>query len=227
MFQITSLLEKLREATRSAHQRLERRVDSYQPKFNVHNYQRLLQDFWGFYQPLERKLIVLADHILPAPYSQQRLKAPRLEQDLLSLGMTEADVAALPLCGRLPAVPTYPQAFGVLYVIEDAAAAGRIAGLHLCEMLGIDPSQGGSFFSSTGPQLEQYQRECETEMATAVETPTFQTLAIEAARDTFDCFEGWLDYRHRSQRMNYSRWTVESEPELSRALHFDSLSGAA
>jgi heme oxygenase len=221
------LHETLHQVTRSAHRRLERRMESYHLKFGLHNYRRLLQDIWGFYQPLERKLVVLSDHLLTSPYSHQRLKAPRLEQDLLSLGMTEADIAALPLCGRLPAVPSQPRAVGVLYVLEDAAETGRIAGLHLCDMLGINPSQSGSFFSGSGPHVEQYEQECGSATTTSVGEPCFQTLAVEAALDTFNCFEAWLDYRHRSQPTDYSRWTSESDPELARALHFDSLSGAA
>lgn len=226
MLERAPLFEKLRQATHLAHRRLEHRVDLYRPNFAAHNYRRLLQDLWGFYRPLEHKLVVLADHFLPSPYSQQRLKAPRLKQDLLSLGMTEADIAALPLCGRLPALPTLPQAFGVLYVIENAALGERIDGLHVRETLGIDPSRDGSFFSSYDPRMDQYRQEFETVMMTAVGAPNLQILAIAAAIDTFDCFEAWLDYRLRPQRANSSQWNVESEPELDKAVHFDSLSGA-
>ena len=229
MLERTPLFEKLRQATHLAHRRLEHRVDIYRPSFAVHNYRRLLQDLWGFYRPLERKLVVLADHIFPSRYSQRWLKAPRLAQDLLSLGMTEADIAALPLCGRLPALPTLPQAFGVQYVIECATLGERIDGLHVRETFGIDPSLGGSFFSSYDPRMDLYRQEFETVMTTAVGEPGPQTLAIEAAIDTFDCFEAWLDYRLRPQRASSSQWNVgnvESEPELDNALHFDSFSGA-
>jgi heme oxygenase len=222
----TPLHKTLHQATRSAHRRLECRIENYHPKFDVDHYRHLLQDYLGFYQPLERKLVVLADHLLPSPYQHRWLKTPRLEQDLLSLGMTQADIAALPLCGRLPAVPTHPQAVGVLYVIQDAIETGRLADLSQCERLGIQPSPGGSFFSSAGPPLEQY-RQSDTLLTTATGGPSFQTLAIEAALDTFACFEAWLDYRRRSRHMNSSRWTVGSKPELAGAFEFDSLSGAA
>src|SRR5215831_13696151 len=151
MLQHGPLFERLHQSTRLAYQRLEGRVDNYPRNFDLHDYRRLLQDLWGFYQPLERKLVVLADHILPSPSSRRRCKAPRLEQDLLSLGMTEAGIAALPRCGRLPALPTLPQVFGVLYVIYEAVLDERTATTHLHlaeERLGISPSQGGSFFSS-------------------------------------------------------------------------------
>jgi heme oxygenase len=200
-------------------------VDFYRPTFDVHNYRRLLQDFWGFYQPLERKLVVLADHSLPSSYLQRR-KAPLLEQDLLSLGMTEAHIAALPLCGRLPTIPTLPRVLGVLYVIDGPALGERIATLHLVgDKLGVSPSQGGSFFSSLSlphdPLVDGYWREF-IAMTEAVEEPDFQDLVVQSAMDTLECFETWLDHRKQSHltnsnsvRTNSTRWSsLLVEPEL-------------
>jgi heme oxygenase len=213
------LFERLHQATCLAHQRLEHRVDICYPNFDVHDYRRLLQDFWGFYQPLERKLVVLADHILPSPYSQQRRKAPRLKQDLLSLGMTEVEIAGLPLCGRLPAIPSLPRAFGVLYAIEGATVGERIADMHLLEQLRIDPSRGGSFFSSLNasydPFLNSYWQEF-IAVSESVEEPGPQLHAIEAAADALDCLEAWLDYRHRPKPANFSHWKPQSEPHPFR-----------
>lgn len=234
LLQGSALFERLRQATRLAHRRLERRIDLCCPNFvDVHNYRRLLQDCWSFYQPLEHKLAVLADHILPSPYcSQPRRKAPRLHQDLLSLGMTEADIAALPLCGRLPAIPTLPRAFGVLYVIDGVTLGERFATtpIHLVEdNLAVKPSHGRPSFSSLTPAHDPFADSYWQEliaMTEAVEDPSLHVHAIEAAVDTLDCLEAWLDYRHRPRRANYSQWNVESEPELDKAVHFDSLSGA-
>ncbi|MDI3463915.1 MAG: hypothetical protein OJF50_002736 [Nitrospira sp.] len=219
------LFETLHQATRLAHRRLERQVDIYRPNFDIHNYRRLLQGFWGFYQPLERKLAVLADHNLPTSYSQQRRKAPRLEQDLLALRMTEADIAALPLCGRLPVIPTLPQVFGVLYVIDGAALGERIATIHFGgNNLGISPSQGGSFFSSLsafhGPFLDTCRQDFIV-MAEAVEESGHQDLVVQSAIDTLECLERWLDHRKQSHvknsmLMNSMRWNAQLESELFR-----------
>lgn len=225
------LFERLHQAIRLAHRRLERRIDRIDlccPNLDIHGYRRLLQDFWGFYQPLERKLVVLTDRDLPSfYYSQQRRKAPCLNRDLLSLGMTEADIAALPLCGRLPAMPTLPRAFGVLYAVESTPVCGRLAGAHLLEKLGISPSRGGSFFSTFNLCGDQYRREFNKAMATAVEEPIHQIHAIEAAVDTLDCLEAWLEYRHRPQRTDYSRWNLQSEPQSYRGSHAVSGIGGA
>lgn len=220
------LFKRLHQTTRLAHRRLERRVDFYDPHFDLDQYRRLLQDFWGFYRPLERKLVVLADDLLPVPYSQQRAKAPRLWQDLLSLGLTESDIAALPLCGRLPAIPTAAQAFGVLYVIEGATLGGQLTMPYLREKLRVTPTQGGSFFDSYGPLVDQYWQEFQTAMTTALREPQLQELTVRAAIDTFDCLESWIHYRDRAQDMNYAQW-IACEMRSFRTSYFDSLSGAA
>ena len=216
------LFERLHQATRLAHRRLERQVDIYCPNFDVHNYRRLLQGFWGFYQPLERKLAVLADRNLPS-YSQRRRKAPQLKQDLLSLGVTETDIAALPLCGRLPAIPTLPQVFGVLYVIDGAALGERIVATHFGEdKLGISPSQGGSFFSSLSashnPLLDAWWQDL-IAITEVGEDQDLQDLVIRSAMDTLECFETWLDHRKQSpltNSMNSMRWSSQWEFELFR-----------
>ncbi len=227
MLQDNPLFEELHLSTRLAHRRLEQRLDFYHPTFDAHNNRRMLQDFWGFYQPLERKLVVLADRYLPSPHSQQRRKTPRLEQDLLALGMTQADIAALPLCGRLPAIPTLPQVFGVLYVIDGAALGERIQATHLHSVgdtLGISPSQGGSFFSSLNSSYASATNSYWPEliaMTEAVEAPDFRHLAIQSAIDTLECFEMWLEHRKRShvafaRHTNALRWSSQFElaPEL-------------
>lgn len=216
------LIERVHQATRLAHRRLEPQVDIYRPNFDIHDYRRILEDFWGFYQPLERKLAVLTDHIFPSLYSRERYKAPYLEQDLLSLGMAEADIAALPLCGRLPALPTLPQAFGVLYVIDGAVLGRRIATTHLADILGISSSQGGSFFSSLSSSYNVPINSSWQEfiaMTATMENPDHQDLVIQSAVDTFECLETWLDHQKRSPRTNSMRrdslrWSAQLEPEL-------------
>jgi hypothetical protein len=116
--------------------------------------------------------------------------------------MTEADIAALPLCGRLPAIPTLPQVFGVLYVIDGAALGERIATIHLGgHNLGISPSQGGSFFSSLSASHDPFLDTCPQDfiaMAQAVEEAGHQDLVIRSAIDTLECLERWLDHRKQS-----------------------------
>jgi heme oxygenase (biliverdin-IX-beta and delta-forming) len=224
------LFERLHQATRLAHRRLERRVDMYGRNLDLHKYRRLLQVLWGFYQPLERKLVVLADHILLSSFAQQRRKAPLLKQDLLSLGMAESSIDALPLCGRLPALPTLAHVFGVLYAIDGSAWGNRIATRYLVEdTLGITSSHGGSFFfslrSSQDPLVNNRCWQDVVATTAAVEGPEVEDSAIQSALDTFECFETWLAHQERSPcahsaRTNSLRWSSLWEPELFCAERF-------
>jgi heme oxygenase (biliverdin-IX-beta and delta-forming) len=230
MYHDNPLFERLHQATRWAHRRVEGRVESYCRNFDVPKYRRLLQVCWGFYQPLERKLVVLADHVLLSSFAQQRRKAPLLEQDLLSLGMTQAGIAALPLCGPLPALPALAQVFGALYAIDGSAWGDRIATTYLAQdTWGISSSQGGSFFSSLRPSYDSFvkSRCWQDVVATtaAVEGPGVEDLAIRSALDTFECFEKWLahqepTHRVKSGRTNSSRWSALGDPELFCAERF-------
>lgn len=224
MYQSHPLFERLHQATRLADRRLEHRMGNYCRDFDLPKYRRLLEVCWGFYQPLERKLVVLADHVLLSSFAQQRRKAPLLEQDLLSLGMTQAGIAALPLCGPLPALPGLAQVFGVLYAIDGSAWGDRIATTYLAEdTLGINSSRGGSFFSGLRSSHDSLvnSRCWQDVVATtaAVEGPEVEDMAIRSALDTFECFETWFVHQERahrgkSVRTNSLRWSSLWEPEL-------------
>jgi heme oxygenase (biliverdin-IX-beta and delta-forming) len=229
MYQNHPLFERLHQATGSADRRLEQRVWNYCRDFDLPQYHRLLEVCWGFYQPLERKLVVLADH-LPSSFAQQRRKAPLLERDLLALGMAESGIAALPLCGRLPAFPTLAQVLGVLYAIDGASWGERIAAAHVQaagDKLGISSSHGGSFISSLrSPHDSPVDSDWPGVIATTtLEGPEVEELAIRSALDTFECFETWLAHQERSlcansARTNPLRWSSLWEPELFCAERF-------
>jgi heme oxygenase len=205
-------------------------MGNYCRDFDLLKYRRLLEVCWGFYQPLERKLVVLADHVLLSSFAQQRRKGPLLEQDLLSLGMTRADIAALPLCGPLPALRALAQGFGVLYATDGSGWGDRIATSYLSEnKLGISSSRGGSFFFSIRSSHDSLVNNIcwQDVVATtaAVEGPEVEDWAIQSALDTFECFETWLAHQERSPcansvRANSLRWSSLWEPELFCAERF-------
>jgi len=61
----------------------------------------------------------------------ERLKTPRLEQDLIALDATVDELAKNPRCGELPELAAISQALGCLYVIEGATLGGRTITRHL------------------------------------------------------------------------------------------------
>jgi hypothetical protein len=80
--------------------------------------------YYGFYQPLEQRLQVLA--LIPSGLDQSlRIKLPVLQADLAALGMDAAAIEALPVCQQLPQIDSRAAALGVSYVLEGRPSADR------------------------------------------------------------------------------------------------------
>ena len=84
-----SLMMKLKQGTWPLHQQLEQSLDLLNPRFSVADYRRLIEAFWGYYQPLEARLQAHQALREGLPDLAQRAKWPLLEADLLALGRAE------------------------------------------------------------------------------------------------------------------------------------------
>ncbi len=136
------LLLALRQGTRDCHKMLEARLPFFSPSFDSADYRRLLQAYYGFHFPLE--------HCLSDYQGRERHKAPTLARDLLALGLSEADVGALPLCQALPAIHDEASALGVMYVLEGSTLGGQVLKRAMAERLGIGHDSGAAFLDVYG-----------------------------------------------------------------------------
>lgn len=186
------LLQNLRSGTASLHTALEKRLPFFSPALNTPHYLRLIQAYYGFYQPLEQRLlesgVVFQDFDLA-----ERLKTPTLHRDLKALGLTEQAIADLPLCGSLPATPSAAACLGVLYVLEGATLGGQILRREIATRLELDASTGAAFLDIYGAATGQRWREFTQALGTSSLTEGERQTAVSAAQDTFACFEHWLD----------------------------------
>ncbi|MBH3413787.1 biliverdin-producing heme oxygenase [Pseudomonas putida] len=179
------LLLALREGTRDCHKSLEARLPFFSPSFDSADYRRLLQAYYGFHLPLE--------HCLSDYQGRERHKAPTLVRDLLALGLSEADIGALPLCQALPAIRDEASALGVMYVLEGSTLGGQVLKRAMAERLGIGHDSGAAFLDVYGERTGSYWRSFleRLDRAPAAE----QAVTVQAAIDTFTRFEAWLDHR--------------------------------
>src|SRR3982750_1706330 len=91
-----SLPRILKRETAAVHRQLEDQLGLLDPGLDVHRYRRVLERFYGFYVPVEIDVARLAGgEPLGFPV---RARAALIERDLLALGLSAADLAALPLC---------------------------------------------------------------------------------------------------------------------------------
>jgi heme oxygenase len=184
---LNGLQARLRADTRDVHERLERRLGL--PGASAEAYRATLEAFRGFYAPVEERLQRTSWETLGLDFVA---KTAWLDQDLRTLGADDTAIGALPRCSRLPGVERLDRALGCRYVLEGATLGGQVV------LRGL---QGGllratRFFrgygEETGLHWRRFQRALERADALAGFVPG-QTVA--AARETFLCFEDWLQSR--------------------------------
>ncbi|MFJ4349350.1 biliverdin-producing heme oxygenase [Pseudomonas sp. NPDC089428] len=182
------LLLALREGTRDCHKALEARLPFFSPGFDSAAYRRLLQAYYGFHAPLE--------HHLSEYQGPERRKTATLARDLLALNLSEADIAALPQCQALPAIRDEASALGVMYVLEGSTLGGQVLKRAMAERLGIGHDSGAAFLDVYGELTGSYWRSFLERLGQASAAAPAQAITVQAAVDTFTCFEAWLDQRN-------------------------------
>jgi heme oxygenase len=186
------ILQRLKCETRLEHERLEHRLDLLDDTITDKHYDSLLQGFYGFYAPLENRLLHRPEwHALDFDVESRR-KVPLLRRDLQCRGFSQKQIDALPLCPTLPDVSAFPQALGCLYVLEGATLGGQILARHFARVLGLDAQCGAAFFSSYGEHVGAMWRSFGQMMSAQATTPATENQMIDAARSTFETLESWL-----------------------------------
>jgi heme oxygenase len=183
-----NILSLLRKGTADIHRLIEQRVPIFREDFNLEDYTRLVEHFFGFWAPVEErlsKLTVLRD---PELALESRFKCSLLRADLLILGR---DPAGVRQCEELPALDTVPQGLGCLYVLEGSTLGAQIIARRLEEKLQLREGSGASFFNAygalVGPRWTEFKR-----FISASVKPGDAGDVVEAARQTFMCFYEWL-----------------------------------
>ncbi|MFK0312536.1 biliverdin-producing heme oxygenase [Pseudomonas sp. NPDC090233] len=182
------LLLALREGTRDCHKSLEARLPFFDTDFDVAAYSRLIQAYYGFHAPLEA---CLGEYQEPL-----RAKTPALTLDLQALQLSAADIDALPLCQALPTIRNEACALGVMYVLEGSTLGGQVLKRAMAERFGMGPATGTGFFDVYGALTGNYWRDFLDRLGQASTAPAAQAATVQAAVETFQCFEHWLGQRN-------------------------------
>jgi heme oxygenase len=186
----TSVRQRLKRETAAGHQHLEAQLGLLDPTLDMHRYRRVLETFYGFYVPVEIDVTRRVAAELPLGFPL-RARAELIERDLLALGLSPADLAALPLCSGRPELSCVEDLAGCLYVLEGACLGGQVLTPLLHRRLGLAKDSGAAFFAGdkefTLPRwtvvvawLDELPR---TDASTAK--------IISAAKATFDAFARW------------------------------------
>lgn len=180
---VSPVLKDLREATGDSHRALEARLPFMSADLDEALYRRLIQAYYGFYQPLEQRMEA-ADVL-----ETERRKVPALLQDLQALGI---DSHSLERCHDLPDVDDPWQLLGVMYVIEGATLGGQVLRRVIGERLGIGADSGGAFLDVYGAATGTLWKAFLKRLWDA-ETDAQRHQVVAGAHSTFLCFQRWLE----------------------------------
>lgn len=190
------ILKRLKEETRVQHEEVEAAVDVMNQMFDLEDYRRLLERFWGYYAAFEPQLPIEELKAAGFDYSD-RLKLPLLEADANKLGL-ELDTHEL----ELPDISSVAKAFGSLYVIEGSTLGGQVISRHLKQQLEITAENGGAFYAGyaqeTGPMWKAF-GECLTRFA---EGKDVDDEVVASAKATFASITKWVGKKTTAAAIN-------------------------
>jgi heme oxygenase len=186
----TSLRQRLKRETGAVHQRLEIQLGLLDPSLDVHRYRRVLETFYGFYVPVEMDVTRLAAAAPPLGFPL-RARAKLIERDLLALGLSQAELAALALCGDPPELSRIEDLAGCLYVLEGACLGGQVLAPLLYRRLGLAKDSGAAFFAGDEEGTLPRWTVIVAWLDGLPHTGASTTRIISAAKATFDAFARW------------------------------------
>jgi heme oxygenase len=182
---------RLREATRTHHDAVERSVDLIESCRSLEGYRRLLGRFLGFYEPAEARLAPWLEGLGGIDFAARR-KSRLLARDLAVLGVDPATFGSLPRCRELPELTGRAQALGCMYVLEGATLGGQYIAKHVNSALGLTAGDGCSFFHSYGDDVWPMWKAFRAVLAEQAVDDAHEWAITELARQTFASFERWF-----------------------------------
>lgn len=181
------LLEELKQKTRAHHESLEKDMENQHYFADLSSYRRLLERWYGWYEPWERMAANRASPEIVA-FMRERWKLPLLLQDLSALD-TES-LAALPRADvKVP--DSEAEWIGTLYVLEGSTLGGQFIARSIEQQFGFREGRGYAFFRSYGDQVGSMWRSFREFAQDSVNEEDTE-LAVSAADHTFSTIHQWL-----------------------------------
>lgn len=191
----TTLRQRLQRSTAAVHRRLEAQLGLLKPDLDISRYRRVLETSYGFYVPLEIAVTRVAALSPPLEFSP-RVRWGLIERDLLALGMVPAEIMELPRCADVPALSSFEDLAGCLYVLEGACLGGQMLAPLLHRRLGITKGSGASFFAGDEERTMDRWTVVVGWLEGLPRAGASTAKIIVAARTTFEAFERWAVLSH-------------------------------
>ena len=177
------LRRALREKTATIHERLHQH-DGFHAlqsgKIDPRGYRDLLRRLYGFYLPYEAAAQA-------APERSDWLRC-----DLSSLALPNQTCLAIPLCEHVPILNSAERRMGASYVVEGSTLGGRTLALRLDGICGVGVADGRRFFQGRGAGTGDAWSGILNRLNDYDEDETTHAAVVDAALETFTCFEQWM-----------------------------------
>lgn len=182
---------RLRDAVAPLHKDVEDRIVPYFSKKEPARYVSFLKKIYGLHLPIEKALERIDWAGSGVDFSARR-RALLIETDLRDFGLSEGEIARLPLVRDLAPYGTIVEGLGALYVLEGSALGGRVILNQLGASLGIGPAFGGRFLSGHGPRGEPMWQSFVQALDRYGEADAEADTVISTAIETFRLFGDWF-----------------------------------
>jgi heme oxygenase (biliverdin-IX-beta and delta-forming) len=175
----------------------------------------------GYEAPVEAAVAALPDMLVHLT----RPKAGQLRRDLLALGLTDPDLAALPRCGSIGAMSSRAQALGWLYVLERNTLITGLLRRHLTHRMPAEMKAASAYLSASSVAPGARLRALGEALAVEAEHgPHAIAEIVAAANEAFRCQRHWLRSWTPTSRLGSrgERPTGDSMPPIASSDREDS-----
>lgn len=191
--QVSPILKKLRDETRTLHVELENSINLLKPQAQFEDYIRFLIKMYGFVVPIEQKLIKYEPVFQKYNINlSNRSRQQKLYEDLVELGVN--NISELRISSNLPIVSNFDRAWGVLYVLEGSTLGSQILLKSLTQIEKLQNKHGFRYLQLYGDEVGgQWVSFCKSIDNYCRNKSVNQSEIIAAAQDTFRYLKQWFE----------------------------------
>jgi heme oxygenase (biliverdin-IX-beta and delta-forming) len=183
-----SIVALLRSRAQDAHSALEEQLGLLERPASTDYYAHLLGRFLGFHLVWENDL---QEFPTLARELKTRSRIGHLRDDLRTLGLTDAEIDCVPLCGDAHRLTVNEaRALGSFYVLEGSTLGGQLITRHLSGAPCF-PAEGLSYFNPYGSRTGEMWRSFKRWLEDQAEHHAANDI-VSGARGTFVVLQKWL-----------------------------------
>ena len=186
------MLARLGRETQSHHADADADLDRYLfgPNTTGEDYRTYLVRIFGFIAPYEAA-IMTTPQLEEVVDLGSRTKTPLLLHDLYALGMTDAEIADIPLCMNVPSFRGAAAALGWMYVAERPILASAVIRRHLISRLPGEMALASAYLSCYAGNVGRMWRKLGTALEKVALTPAVADRMIASAHEAFRTQHRW------------------------------------